>query len=340
MALVQLPDGRTIEVPDTGLIGSEQALQAGLRGTLSTIGTGAGIARADLAETQRLAGRAIQRGVRESGAAIGEGVARLDPFATGGGAAFDVQTALSGALGPEAQREAFENFVSSPGQEFLVSEAEQASLRNAAATGGLGGGRIRQELERQAIGFAARDFENQFGRLGTLSQIGAGAAGQQAALFGERGRIAAGLRGEQAGITTRLGEGRAGVAERAGVAGAGAILGTGRDIAGGRTRAGEGIAASIGRTGTALADLVSRGGAGISDILSRGTGSLADILATAGAAAGGSREELATILANIATGSASQRASLPSLPSLQPKRGILSDIGRAAEGAGAVIGAF
>lgn len=282
MVMTTLPDGRVVDVPQTGLIGSEQALQQGLGGALGAIGRGADVAG---------------------------GV--LQPFAGGGGAAFGQQVALSGAGGPEAQRQAFAGFTESPGQAFLREQGEQALLRNQAAIGGLGGGNVRRELMRQGIGFAQQDFGNQFNRLGALSQIGAGAAGQQA-----------------------------GIAQRAGEFGGQAILGTGRDLAGGRTRAGEQIAGAVGGTGSALADLISRGGAGVSDILGRGIGNLATILAQAGQAGQASREELATLLANIATGSASQRAALPGLPGFERGPGILKELGAAASGAGAAAAGF
>ncbi len=269
-------------IPQTGIIGAEQALQQGLGGALGAIGRGADIAGAE-----------------------------LSPFAGGGTAAFNLQAAQSGALGPEAQRAAFEQFTASPGQQFLREQGQQALLRGEAAIGGLGGGRVRQELQRQGIGMAAQDFGEQFGRLGGLAQIGAGAAGQ-----------------------------RAGIAERTGLAGGEAILGTGRLLGAGRTRAGEQIAGAVGQTGSALADLIAQGGAGAADILGAGTGSIADLLVGAGGAQAGSQEQLATLLANIATGSASQRAGLPSLPSLQPKTGALGAIGQAAGGVGTLIGSF
>lgn len=340
MALVTLPDGRVVEVPDTGLIGSEQALQGGLQNALTTIGRGATIARGDIAGTQRLVGQQIGTGIAESGAAIGAGVGRLTPFSEPGAAAFNRQAALSGALGTEAQRTAFDEFTASPGQEFLQEQGQRALLRGSSAIGGLGGGNVRRELLRQGIGFAQQDFGNQFGRLNVLSQIGAGAAGQQAGLFGQQAGTAAQLRAGQAGITSGLGQAGAGIVERAAGSGAAAILGTGRDISAGRTRVGEGIATSIGTTGSALAELVSRGGAGVADILSRGTGNLANILSAAGREGAASREELATLLANIATGSASQRAALPGLPQFQRSPGILGQLGQAAEGIGTAVAAF
>lgn len=269
-------------IPQTGLIGSEQALRQGLQGALGVIGRGAEVAGAELA-----------------------------PFSTGGLQAFNRQAALSGALGPEAQAEAIAGFTESPAQQFLREQGERAVLRGASATGGLGGGEVQKALQRHGIGLAAQEFDKAFGRLGALSEIGAGAAGQ-----------------------------RAGIAERAGVTGGEAILGTGRELAGGRTRAGEQIAGAVGTTSSALADLVSRGGAGVADILSERTGTLANLLAQAGREGAMSQEELATLLANISTGSAAQRAALPSLPGLQPKRGILADIGRAAEGVGTAAAAF
>lgn len=281
MVMTLLPDGTVVDIPQTGLIGSEQALQGGLQGALGAIGRGADIAG---------------------------GV--LQPFAGGGAQAFQQQTALSGAAGPQAQRQAFASFQASPGQDFLRQQGEQALLRNQGAIGGIGGGNVRRELVRQGIGFAAQDFGNQFNRLGSLSQIGAGAAGQQA-----------------------------GIAQRAGEFGGQAILGTGQDLAFGRTRAGEQIAGATGATGSALANLISQQGAGVSDILGQGTGSLANILAGAGQAGQASQEQLAILLANIATGSASQQVALPGLPGLQTSQGALGAIGQAAGGIGTLIGA-
>ncbi len=282
MALVTLPDGRQVNVPDTGLIGSEQALQQGLQGALGAFGSAADIAGAE-----------------------------LQPFAQGGTQAFNLQAAQSGALGPEAQQQAFADFTSSPGQQFIRERGLQDVLRSSAAIGGLGGGNVREELLRRGQGFAAQEFGSQFDRLGALSRVGFGAAGQ-----------------------------RAGLAERTGQIGGQAILGTGRDLSAGRTRAGEGIAGAVSGTGSALADLLSQQGTGTADILGQGTGNLANLLVGGGQAQGGSQEELARLLANISTGSASQRAALPGLPSLQPKRGIISDLAGLAGGVGTAIGAF
>jgi hypothetical protein len=116
--------------------------------------------------------QALPQTLAELSQGAGAAQRQLQPIADVGGGAFDIQAAISGALGPEAQAQAFQNFQQSPEQAFLQEEAEQASLRNAAATGGLGGGRIQQELQRQAIGFGARDIQSRFSRLGTIAGQG------------------------------------------------------------------------------------------------------------------------------------------------------------------------
>lgn len=117
-------------------------------------------------------GSALPRTLGELSLGAGQAIGQLQPVADIGGGAFDIQAALSGALGPEAQQQAIQGFQASPEQAFLKQEAEQASLRNASATGGVGGGRIRQELQRQAIGFGSQDIQNRFNRLGAIAGQG------------------------------------------------------------------------------------------------------------------------------------------------------------------------
>lgn len=253
----------------TGLLGSEEALRRALEGATGAIETG-----------------------------ITRGADITQPFAAGGTAAFNLQGALSGALGPETQQQAFADFQASPGQQFLTGEAERSLLRNQAAIGGLGGGNVRRALQEQAVGLAQQDFGNQFGRLGQVAGLGGQFAGQQAAANIAGGQNLANL-----------------------------AFGTGQTLAGGRTRAGEQIAQAIGGTTSALANLASQQGAGVSDILGGGGGNLANILSQAGAAQGLSSQQLATILANLSTGQASQIAGLPTFPGVQQVEGQLGNIG-------------
>jgi len=76
----------------------------------------------------------------------------------------------------EQQAQAFSQLQESPGQQFLRKRQEKAILRNASATGGLGGGNVLNALQENAFNLAQTDIENQFGRLGQLAGRGQDAA--------------------------------------------------------------------------------------------------------------------------------------------------------------------
>lgn len=149
---------------------------------------GQGIAQA-FGQGAQLQGDALQQAISQQqqgfqGAQdiFGQTQAQFDPFISGGTQAFQQQAALSGALGPQAQQQAVSNIQVSPGQQFLRDRAQKSLLRNAAVTGDLGGGRTQQGLLEQAIGFGAQDIQNEFNRLGQISQVGQQFLGQQAGL--------------------------------------------------------------------------------------------------------------------------------------------------------------
>jgi len=73
--------------------------------------------------------------------------------------------ALSGAEGPEAEQQAINEFMESPGQKFLREEGERALLRNSAAVGGLGGGRVREALVKYGIGTAAQNKQQRLNNM-------------------------------------------------------------------------------------------------------------------------------------------------------------------------------
>jgi len=281
-AAQQISSEQAAAGPQIGLVGAEDALQRGLTGALSGLTEG-----------------------------IGAATQTLDPFAQQGGQALNLQAALSGALGPEAQAQAFTDFQDSPGQQFLQERGERAILRNQSALGGLGGGLVQQELQRQGIGLARQDFADQFNRLGPLSSIGFGAAGQQAGFQNRGGQTAAEL-----------------------------AFQTGRDLAGGRTRAGEQLAGAIGGTTSALSSLANQQGTGISQLTGQAGSNLANLLSGAGQQQAGGQTQLAGLLANLSTQQGSQVAGLPSIPGTQQTRGIIDSIGQAASGAGTAMAAF
>jgi len=302
--------------PPTGLIGSEAALQGGAEAALAGLMGGFDQAK------QTLSGPLTANTAGVTGA--------LSPYAQPGVQALNTQAALSGALGAEAQRQAYANFQESPGQAYLRDQAERALLRNQAAIGGLGGGRVRQELQRQAQGLAAQDFDAAFNRLGSVTGTGLQAAGQQASIIGN-------LAGQDAGNENarRLALGQ--IASQTGTNAADLAFRTAQSVAGNRMQTGQDIAAATGGTISALANLANQQGQDIATTIGAGAGSLADIIAAAGGQQGQSQQNLATLLANIAAGQGTQVGSLPGVPGSQQTGGILGGVGNVLQGVGSLI---
>jgi len=73
-------------------------------------------------------------------------------------------------------------FQESAGQKFLRGRQERTLLRNAAATGNLGGGNVRTALQEQAAGIAQQQFGDYQNRLAGLSGQGQNAVNNQALL--------------------------------------------------------------------------------------------------------------------------------------------------------------
>lgn len=126
----------------------------------------------------------------------------LNPFIKGAGGAFERQQALSGALGAEAQAQAFREFQESPNVAFLREQGLKGIDQSASAFGGLGGGQRLKALTQFSQGLAQQDLANQFNRLGAVTGTGLGAgqalagfggqqAAQQASLIGQAGQAQA-----------------------------------------------------------------------------------------------------------------------------------------------------
>lgn len=293
--------------PPTGLIGSEAALESGFDGSVDFLSQGNSAARAD-----------INAGLADLNARIASGTSALEPFVNRGAQAFDLQMALSGALGPDAQRTAFSNYNASPGQEFLQQRGEQAVLRNASAVGGLGGSRVLQELQRQGVGLAQQDFANQFDRLGQLSGMGLNGAGMKANVIMTGANIAGNLNGQMANNSVNYGNNAANFA-----------FNTGQNLSSGRTRAGE-----------MLANLNNQQGSGIADIIRSNSSNIAQLLAGSGTDNATARMQLAQLLSTLGMTQSSQVASLPGVPGVQQTSGVLQSVGQFASGLGGAISGF
>jgi len=137
--------------------------------------------------------RGAQQGVSFLNDLFQQAVDPVSGFIDPGQQAQIIQGSLTGVFGPEAQREAIANFSNDPAAAFALEEAERSTTRNAAAIGGLGGGRVRQELQRQAQGIQNQQFNTRVDQLGRQAATGLNAANTVAGLRSQQGQVGAGI---------------------------------------------------------------------------------------------------------------------------------------------------
>lgn len=144
-----------------------------------------------------------------------QAAAGFQPAIDQGNQASQLQAAYSGALGPEAQAQAFQQYQESPGQQFYRDEQEKALTRNAARMGMSQSGNAWKALQDRAFQQAQTDYGNQFARLGSLADRGfAGqqqASGYQAAAGQGAAQINQNTASQLAGLDTAIGNALAGL---------------------------------------------------------------------------------------------------------------------------------
>lgn len=331
------------------LSGGQQAQQQ-LQGAEQALTQGRDTGVMQLQNTLRDLQNQLGQGRQAASSAISAGAAALQPFTQTGLQAQQLQAALIGALGPEAQAQAIANFQESPGQAFLREQGQRALLSGSAATGGLQGGRVLEELQRRGIGEAEQAFQNRLANLSQAINPSLQAAGQIGQLRGQEASALASLFGQGASATGQLGTGIANLLSGTGqniaqtrmqgsnlftnLAGQGAQmlgnLGTqqagitqqaGRDIANqfgttgqllsqGRTSAGNQLAQALSGTTTGLSNLAQQQGAGLSDLIGSGSVNIANLLTKAATNASALTAQEAALLQALATGQGSQLAGL------------------------------
>ena len=127
----------------------------------------------------------------------------LDPYAQAGQGALDMQQALLGTLGPEAQQQAFAQIENSPMFQGLLQQGETSLLQNASATGNIRGGNTQVALAQFRPQLLNQLIAQQYAGLAGLSGQGQSAASKQAgfaqqtganvaSVFGDRGAARAG----------------------------------------------------------------------------------------------------------------------------------------------------
>lgn len=110
------------------------------------------------------------------------GLQGLAGFQQAGEGASQQQQALAGLLGPEAQQAAIAALEGSPEFAAMLQQGEEAILQNASATGGLRGGNTQGALAQFRPALLSQLIEQQYARLGGLSQAGQSAAGNIAGM--------------------------------------------------------------------------------------------------------------------------------------------------------------
>lgn len=277
----------------------------GLGGSMSTLTQGGQAATDRIDQTQGMVSDLFKQGLN-----------RLDPYMQTGVQANQLQAALSGALGPEAQAKAFAEYRSSPGVDFLREQGERATLRNASALGGVGGGNVRAELNRQGIGYAMQDFGNQFNRIGQVADRGFGASSQGASFGPQEASIQANLGQFAANIPLQIAQAQAGM----------------------QFQAGRDLSSNIGGTTSALANLLNQQGQGAANMIGGQAANLGNTYMNGGQSAAQGFEGLGSGLAGVGMQGAGYYTGTPTVNA--PQTNYLGQAGQLAGGIGGILSAF
>jgi len=269
----------------TGQAGFEQALTSGLANATGTLQGAETRARADLTpameEVAKLYGLNVDD-LRSAGQVARGDIERtygqagqlFTPYQQAGTTALQKQLALSGALGQDAFNAAYRE---SPYVQFLREQGERSTLSGAAATGGLGGGRVQQELVRFGQGLAGQGLQQQIQNLSGLSGQGLQAAGSGANILTGMGtnlsnlgtgtaQNIAGQRQGLAGERSQYGANLSNLATSTGASIANLQAQAAQNVANQRARAGELLAAQISGATTGIADLANAQGANFANL--------------------------------------------------------------------------
>lgn len=145
-----------------------------------------GMMQADAAgDAANIQAGAAQAGVAEQRRQFDALQALLKPYTEAGLPALKQQQAFLGLQGPEAERAAIDRIRGGETFQSLTKQGEEALLQKASATGGLRGGNIQAALAEFRPQLLSSLIEQQYGRLGGLTQLGqrsaagVGAAGME-----------------------------------------------------------------------------------------------------------------------------------------------------------------
>jgi len=129
----------------------------------------------------QLQAEAAEKGIEEQRRQFDALVELMAPYVATGYKGLGGQESIIGLQGPEAQQRAIGELERSPLLQALTRQGENALLQQASATGGLRGGNIQAALAQFRPQMLNQLIEQQYTRLGGLSQLGQAAAAGQAA---------------------------------------------------------------------------------------------------------------------------------------------------------------
>jgi hypothetical protein len=172
----------------------------------SAAATQAGSAQAGI-EEQRRQFDAVQKLLAPYTQAGEKALGGLSPFAAAGAPALEEQQALLGLRGPEAERAAIERIKGGETFKALAGQGEEALLQRASATGGLRGGNIQGALAQFRPALLSSLIDQQYGRLGGMTALGAETTGNLARL-GQASAAGTGAAAQTTGanVATLLGQ--------------------------------------------------------------------------------------------------------------------------------------
>lgn len=153
-----------------------------------------GIAANKAAETQS---KAAGAGIDETRRQFDAMQATLKPYVEAGQGAMQGQQALAGLSGAEAQAAAIRSISESPEMQAFAQQGENAMLQQASATGGLRGGNIQGALAQFRPQLLSNLINQQYQRLGGLTQLGQASAAGLGAAGMQAGESIAGLLQQQ-----------------------------------------------------------------------------------------------------------------------------------------------
>ena len=142
-------------------------------------------------------GAKSQAGIEEQRRQLDEMRKLLQPYTEAGIPALEQQQTLLGLKGPEAEQAAIARLTGGETFKALAAQGENALLQQASATGGLRGGNLQAALGQFRPQLLSNLIEQQYGRLGGMTNLGQASAAGVGAAGMETGTNIANLLGQQ-----------------------------------------------------------------------------------------------------------------------------------------------